>query len=88
MFVNLKRKMSVITDTNILNVRKFVKNNILNNDKFTGHEEERENILNLLKQTIEAGESNSALLIGPRSSGKTTVSPLPHVFLNSSQILS
>ncbi|XP_063217743.1 origin recognition complex subunit 4 isoform X2 [Bacillus rossius redtenbacheri] len=40
---------------------------------FRGHENEKTNVLTLLKRTIEFGESNSALIIGPRGSGKTTL---------------
>jgi origin recognition complex subunit 4 len=60
-------------DKNIVNLRKFLKNNILNNSKFVGHEKEKQQIYDLLHRTIESGESNSALLIGPRGSGKTTL---------------
>lgn len=38
-----------------------------------GYERERSNIAQLLQRTVETGESNSLLLIGPRGVGKTTV---------------
>jgi origin recognition complex subunit 4 len=41
---------------------------------FRGHEKERIHLLELLRRTVEKGESNSVLLIGPRGCGKTTVS--------------
>jgi origin recognition complex subunit 4 len=41
---------------------------------FRGHEKERTHLLELLRRTVEMGESNSVLLIGPRGCGKTTVS--------------
>lgn len=41
---------------------------------FEGHERERKQIYDLFDRTSEFSESNSALLIGPRRSGKTTVS--------------
>lgn len=66
--------MSKLTDKNIINLRKFLKNNILNNVDFVGQENERQQVHELLHRTITSGESNSALLIGPRGSGKTTVS--------------
>jgi origin recognition complex subunit 4 len=66
--------MKSSNDKNIVHLRKFLKNNILNNSKFVGHEKEKQQIYDLLHRTIESGESNSALLIGPRGSGKTTVS--------------
>lgn len=37
------------------------------------HGKELNHIVNLFEKTIKAGESNSALLIGPRGCGKTTV---------------
>jgi origin recognition complex subunit 4 len=39
-----------------------------------GHEKERTHLSELLRRTVESGESNSALLIGPRGCGKTAVS--------------
>lgn len=44
------------------------------NDRFVGHDKEKQQIFDLLLRTISYGESNSALLIGPKGSGKTTVS--------------
>lgn len=41
--------------------------------KFRHHIKERQHVLDLLKRTVECGESNSALLIGSRGSGKTTL---------------
>ncbi|XP_046397242.1 origin recognition complex subunit 4 [Ischnura elegans] len=38
-----------------------------------GHSKERVHILDLMSRTVNAGESNSALLIGPRGCGKTTL---------------
>lgn len=51
-----------------------LKTKILRNDTFHGYENEYKQVLDLLKKTIEISESNSALLIGPRAAGKTTVS--------------
>lgn len=44
--------------------------------KFEGHEKEWKQIYDLFDRTSEFNESNSALLIGPRQCGKTTVSGL------------
>jgi origin recognition complex subunit 4 len=41
---------------------------------FRDHEKERTHLSELLRRTVQMGESNSALLIGPRGCGKTTVS--------------
>lgn len=41
---------------------------------FTGYQKEFETVRNLLSRTVEYGESNSALVIGPPRSGKSTVS--------------
>lgn len=54
-------------------VRLLLKKNILRNDKFYGYEKEYNQVLDLIKKTVEISESNSALLIGPRGTGKTTV---------------
>ncbi|KAJ8925772.1 hypothetical protein NQ315_009620 [Exocentrus adspersus] len=52
---------------------KYLKQRILNDTKFVGHENERKEIYDLILRTVEYGESNSALLIGPRGAGKTTL---------------
>lgn len=39
-----------------------------------GFENERNVVKDLFSRTAKEGESNSALLIGPKNSGKTTVS--------------
>ncbi|XP_075168437.1 origin recognition complex subunit 4 [Haematobia irritans] len=58
----------------ILKTRKFLKERLMRDySTFRGHENERDNIRQLLKRTAEMGESNSLLLIGPRGSGKTTL---------------
>lgn len=56
-------------------IRCMIKENITNsNNVFLGHKVERNQIYDLVEKTVEYGESNSALLIGPRGTGKTTVS--------------
>lgn len=55
-------------------IRFLLKTNILRNDNFYGYEKEYNQLLDLLQKTVEISESNSALLIGPRGAGKTTVS--------------
>lgn len=55
-------------------MRKFLKAK-LQQDKtsFYGYDNERNHIKNLFVQVAKEGESNSALLIGAKKSGKTTV---------------
>jgi hypothetical protein len=57
-----------------MEVRKFLKAK-LQQDKttFYGFNNERNHIKNLFIQVAKEGESNSALLIGSKKSGKTTV---------------
>ncbi|XP_023293737.2 origin recognition complex subunit 4 [Lucilia cuprina] len=58
----------------ILKIRRFLKERLQKDyTTFRGHENERENVRQLLQRTAEMGESNSLLLIGPRGSGKTTL---------------
>ncbi|KAF5270213.1 hypothetical protein FQA39_LY08427 [Lamprigera yunnana] len=60
-----------VHNTNISQTRYQIKYNVLKGDQLIGFENEREQILKLFKETIDAGESNSALLIGPRGIGKS-----------------
>lgn len=60
----------------IKHIRTCLKNNILHNKTVADHDKEWKQILNLLERTIRFGESNSALIIGPRGCGKTKVSQL------------
>ncbi|KAK2577230.1 hypothetical protein KPH14_003376 [Odynerus spinipes] len=70
-----KKNMAIdFQDNMILLTRKYLKRKIMCPEtKFRHHVEERLHVLELLKRTVEMGESNSALLIGPRGSGKTTL---------------
>lgn len=55
--------------------RKTIKRKLLlPTNEFSGHEKERSHLSDLVRRTVEMGESNSALLIGPRGCGKTAVS--------------
>ncbi|XP_017469248.1 PREDICTED: origin recognition complex subunit 4 [Rhagoletis zephyria] len=58
----------------LIKIRRFLKER-LQRDYTTlhGHKTDRENVRQLLQRTVELGESNSLLLIGPRGSGKTTL---------------
>lgn len=61
-------------DFQIKLARKYLKMKIMEDDlSFHGHEQQKMHVRDLLSRTVEAGESNSALIIGPRGSGKTTV---------------
>ncbi|RLU23154.1 hypothetical protein DMN91_005432 [Ooceraea biroi] len=69
-----KEMMIDFQDNMILLTRKYLKRRIMCPEtKFRHHAKERLHLLELVKCTIDMGESNSALLIGPRGSGKTTL---------------
>ncbi|XP_021933579.1 origin recognition complex subunit 4 isoform X2 [Zootermopsis nevadensis] len=54
--------------------RKTIKRKLLlPTNEFSGHEKERSHLSDLVRRTVEMGESNSALLIGPRGCGKTAL---------------
>lgn len=59
----------------LLRTQRFIKDR-LQNDKtnFFGHDEQRQSIYELVERSAIYGESNIALLIGVRGSGKTSVS--------------
>lgn len=54
-------------------IRKYLKEKILYNKTYSGHQNEETELLELLQRTVTNGESNSVLLIGPKGIGKTTV---------------
>ncbi|KAJ8707151.1 hypothetical protein PYW08_011285 [Mythimna loreyi] len=55
-------------------IRKYLKLRIMaDNTSFRGHSQERNHVYDLFKRTVAHGESHSALMIGPRGSGKTTL---------------
>lgn len=58
-------------------VRKYLKLKIVDdNISFRSHDQQRHHVYDLMNRTVCNGESHSALMIGPRGSGKTTVSEL------------
>lgn len=59
--------------TNIKKIRSKLKANLLDNNKLHDFNKKRKEIYDLVKRTIDNGESNSVLLIGPRGVGKTGV---------------
>ncbi|XP_061726617.1 origin recognition complex subunit 4 isoform X1 [Cydia pomonella] len=62
------------TSKQIKLIRKYLKLRITeDNVTFRGHEQEWNHVYDLMKRTVLQGESHSALLIGPRGSGKTTL---------------
>ncbi|XP_053621104.1 origin recognition complex subunit 4 [Plodia interpunctella] len=55
-------------------IRKYLKLKIMeDNFTFKNHKQERDHVYDLMKRTIVHGESHSALMLGPRGSGKTTL---------------
>ncbi|XP_045457641.1 origin recognition complex subunit 4 [Melitaea cinxia] len=60
--------------TQIKLLRKYLKIKVLeDNIRFRDHKSERDHVYNLISRSILHGESHSALIIGPRGSGKTTL---------------
>ena len=58
----------------IESTRKYLKEKLQKDTTtFLGHEKERDHIRDLFWRTATESESNSALLIGPKKGGKTTV---------------
>ncbi|CAH0717010.1 unnamed protein product, partial [Brenthis ino] len=55
-------------------IRKYLKFKILeDNIRFRDHENERKHVYDLISRAVLQGESHSALIIGPRGCGKTTL---------------
>lgn len=77
-------KMVEISSENVLAaqiklIRKYLKLKIIeDNVSFRGHNQERSHVYDLMKRSIVNGESHSALMIGPRGCGKTTVCIIIH----------
>ncbi|XP_028167581.1 origin recognition complex subunit 4 isoform X1 [Ostrinia furnacalis] len=63
-----------VISTQIKLIRKYLKFKIIeDNVSFRGHSQERNHVYDLMKRSIVNGESHSALIIGPRGCGKTTL---------------
>lgn len=63
-------------------IRKYLKFKILEDKiRFRDHENERKHVYDLISRTVLQGESHSALIIGPRGCGKTTVSQLINMLI-------
>lgn len=56
--------------------RRFLKARLKLDKTLFAFEKERSTVKDLLMRTATESESNSAILIGPKNSGKTTVSAL------------
>lgn len=63
----------LLTNDKIISMKKYLKKRITGFEIQLDHIRERLQLLDLIKCTIDVGESNSILLIGPRGSGKTAV---------------
>lgn len=60
--------------TQIKLLRKYIKLKVMaDNVTFRGHVQDGNHVYDLFKRTVVSGESHSALMIGPRGSGKTTL---------------
>ncbi|XP_055531706.1 origin recognition complex subunit 4 [Wyeomyia smithii] len=63
-----------VLDNEVIKTRKFLKIRLQRDSAtFRGYDKEVQHIRDLLFRTAEFGESNSALLLGPRGCGKTTL---------------
>ncbi|XP_059473129.1 origin recognition complex subunit 4 [Neocloeon triangulifer] len=65
---NLTMEMSELDEC-----KRQIRERILRPAEFRGFEEQRKNLLDLIRRAVRDGDSNSALLIGPAGSGKTTL---------------
>lgn len=66
--------MMPVLQSETAKIRQFLKSRLQTDvTSFRGYESEWQNIRDLLFRTAEHGESNSALLLGTRGSGKTTL---------------
>lgn len=54
-------------------IRDQIKKHLISDPQFSSHNDQFSELYNLLENTIQDGEGNSALLIGPRGSGKTSL---------------
>lgn len=60
--------------SNIDVIRKYLKHKIINNcEIINNYEKEHQQLYNLINLTINNGESQSVLIMGPRGAGKTIV---------------
>lgn len=66
--------MTRFSDCSVSAIRSVLKKRLLEPQRLLGFDAERKQVLDLIEATVRFGESNSALLIGPTSVGKTTVS--------------
>lgn len=64
------------SDGSVSAIRSALKKRLLEPQQPLGFDTERKQVFDLIEATARFGESNSALLIGPASVGKTTVSCL------------
>lgn len=72
-----------LEDIQIKLTRKYLKMKIIeDNLSFRNHSQQKQHVQDLLSRTTESGESNSALVIGPRGAGKTTVRILNYIYIS------
>lgn len=68
-------------DEKVFLCKKMIKEKLFSDSNITSFMNEFEELYNVLRRTIDFGESDSVLVIGSRGSGKTTVSYVVFVYL-------
>lgn len=64
----------MINSSDIKYIRNTIKKRLVSlSNEFYFHEEQRDNIYQILVRSIELGECNSAIVLGPHGCGKSTV---------------
>ncbi|XP_050423590.1 origin recognition complex subunit 4 [Adelges cooleyi] len=59
--------------TNVVHFVAELKRNIIFNNKLNGFDEEKQELLQIIKKTTEFGESDSVIILGPKGCGKSVL---------------
>lgn len=58
----------------------YLKKKLISNDKLDGFEKEQDELLHIIKKTIDFGESDSVVILGPNGCGKSLVPNINKIF--------